>query len=234
MERIPEPELMIEDAQVRAYAAGDFEQPHQRFVELLLERLPRLASAGHALDIGCGPGDITCRLARALPGWEVHGIDGSAPMLTLAREAAARSTLGPRLSFHECHLPDGAPPRTRYDLLVSNSLLHHLADPLVLWRSIARLSRPGSAVFVMDLLRPANTLDAERLTDQYSAGEPDVLRRDFYNSLLAAYRPDEVQAQLLHAGLGELAVEVVSDRHWLVASPALLGPRAPTAAAEGR
>lgn len=222
MDRIPEPELMIEADQVQAYAAGDFEEPHQRFVELLLERLPRLASVGHAVDIGCGPGDIARRLARALPGWHVHGVDGSAPMLAHAREAAARSALGGRLSFHECHLPDGAPPRPHYDLLVSNSLLHHLVDPLALWRSISSLSRPGSAVFVMDLLRPAAVLDAERLVDQYSAGEPDVLRRDFYNSLLAAYRPDEVRDQLRRAGLDELEVEVVSDRHWLVASPSLL------------
>lgn len=207
---------MTDDEQVRAYAEGDFEQPHQRFVDLLRERVPGLAAAGHAVDIGCGPGDIACRLARALPGWEVHGLDASAPMLALAREAASRASLVGRLGFHECYLPDGAAPRQTYDLLVSNSLLHHLADPLALWSSIRRWAHAASSVFVMDLLRPASTADARRLVDEYSAGEPDVLRRDFYNSLLAAYRPDEVRDQLTRAGLDALDVEVVSDRHWLV------------------
>ncbi|HTV18812.1 MAG TPA: class I SAM-dependent methyltransferase [Polyangiaceae bacterium] len=216
MQRIPEPELMTDDDQVRAYAEGDFEQPHQRFVDLLRERLPRLAPSGHAVDIGCGPGDIACRLARALPGWGVHGLDASLPMLALARDAATRTALDGRLGFHECYLPDGPAPLRHYDLLVSNSLLHHLADPLALWSSIRRWSHPGSAVFVMDLLRPASTAEASRLVEEYSAGEPDVLRRDFYNSLLAAYRPDEVRDQLTRAGLDELDVEVVSDRHWLV------------------
>lgn len=218
MDRIPEPELMTQPDQVRAYSEGDFEQPHQRFVELLCERMPRLGRVGYALDIGCGPGDITRRLALALPGWELHGIDGSAPMLELAREAAARAGLEERLRFHECYLPDGAAPRERYDLLLSNSLLHHLADPLALWLSIRRWSHASSAVFVMDLLRPPTRADAERLVEEYAAGEPEVLRHDFFNSLLAAYRPEEVREQLERAGLGALEIEVVSDRHWLVAS----------------
>ena len=216
MDRIPEPELMTHDEQVRAYAEGDFEQPHQRFVDLLLERLPRLGRAGFAIDIGCGPGDIARRLARALPGWEVHGVDGSAPMLALAREAAEREALQSRLRFHECYLPDGAAPRPHYELLLSNSLLHHLADPLALWQAIRRWSLPTSAVFVMDLLRPETPREVERLVDEYAAGEPEVLRRDFHNSLLAAYRPHEVHDQLRRAGLRELDVEIVSDRHWLV------------------
>ena len=207
---------MTDDEQVRAYAEGDFEEPHQRFVELLRERLPRLGPTGHAVDIGCGPGDIACRLARALPGWEVHGLDASTPMLALAREAAERAGLGARVSFHECYLPEGAAPRRDYDLIVSNSLLHHLADPLALWATVRRWEHAASSVFVMDLLRPESTDEARRLVDEYSAGEPDVLRRDFYNSLLAAYRPAEVREQLTRAGLDGLRVEVVSDRHWLV------------------
>jgi trans-aconitate methyltransferase len=217
MDRIPEPELMTDTDQVRAYAEGNFEQPHQRFVDLLRERL-QLGPKGNAVDIGCGPGDIACRLARALPGWNVHGLDASVPMLAFAREAATRLALQPRLSFYECYLPDGAAPRAQYDLLMSNSLVHHLNDPLALWQPIRRWSLPTSAVFVMDLLRPASTCEAARLVDEYAAGEPDVLRRDFYNSLLAAYRAEEVRDQLLRAGLRELDVEIVSDRHWLVTS----------------
>jgi hypothetical protein len=102
--------------------------------------------------------------------------------------------------------------------LLSNSLLHHLADPLVLWQSIRRWSLLTSAVFVMDLLRPDSLREVQRLVDHYAADEPDVLRRDFHNSLLDAYRPDEVRDQLRRAGLRDLEVEVVSDRHWLVTS----------------
>lgn len=218
MQRIPEPELMTEAEQVRAYADADFEEPHQRFVDLLRERLPGLPAVGAALDIGCGPGDITCRLARALTGWQLHGIDGSAPMLALAEQAAARRDLADRLRFHLCYLPDGEAPLEQYDLIVSNSLLHHLADPRVLWQAIRRWLRPGGAVFVMDLLRPGSLSETEALVERHARGEPEVLRRDFHNSLLAAYRAEEVRRQLHDAALDQLEVHVVSDRHWLVAS----------------
>jgi 2-polyprenyl-3-methyl-5-hydroxy-6-metoxy-1,4-benzoquinol methylase len=219
MQRTPEPELMTEAEQVKAYADADFEQPHRRFIELLREHLPRLPAAGTALDIGCGPGDITCRFAAAFSAWHVHGIDGSAPMLELAARARARSGLADRLSFHACYLPDGSAPLEQYELVVSNSLLHHLADPGALWQSIRRWSRPEGAVFVMDLMRPHSSSEAAALVDEYSRGEPEVLRRDFHNSLLAAYRPEEIRQQLIDAKLEHLRVQVVSDRHWLVVSP---------------
>jgi ubiquinone/menaquinone biosynthesis C-methylase UbiE len=217
MQRVPEPELMTSAEQVDAYARGDFEAPHRRFIELLCQHLPRLARTGTALDIGCGPGDITCRFAEAFPGWQVHGVDGSGPMLELARKAAADRKLSERVSFQLCHLPGGEAPLASYDLLFSNSLLHHLADPLVLWQALTRWSHAGSAVFVMDLLRPASVNDARRLVEAYSSGEPEVLRTDFFNSLLAGYRPDEIERQLRRCGLARLTPEVVSDRHWLVA-----------------
>jgi ubiquinone/menaquinone biosynthesis C-methylase UbiE len=217
MERVPEPELMTSAEQVDAYARGDFEAPHQRFVELIRQRLPRLPEVGTALDIGCGPGDITCRFARAFPAWQVHGVDGSVPMLELARTAAVEHDLSGRVAFQLCYLPGGEAPSSSYDLLFSNSLLHHLADPLVLWQAVRRWSGAGASVFVMDLLRPASESAARQLVEQYAIGEPEVLRRDFFNSLLAGYRPDELRRQLHHCGLGHLTPEVVSDRHWLVA-----------------
>jgi hypothetical protein len=68
----------------------------------------------------------------------------------------------------------------------------------------------------MDLLRPASLADARVLVRTHAASEPPVLQRDFYNSLLAAYRPDEVHEQLVEAGLDGFAVETVSDRHLVV------------------
>ena len=76
MQRTPEPELMDDEAQALAYAQGDFEEPHSRVVALLRERLADLPAGGAALDLGCGPADISLRFARAFPGWTVDGVDG--------------------------------------------------------------------------------------------------------------------------------------------------------------
>ncbi len=209
---------MLRPDQARAYAEADFEAPHGRFIELLRERHPGLRERGRALDLGCGPADITLRFLRAFPGWSADAVDGSPAMLEWARRASAEAGLGSRIRLFEARIPDAGPPRRRYDLLLSNSLLHHLADPSELWRALARSgwSGPGSRVFVMDLLRPESVARARELVDRYAASEPEVLRDDFYHSLRAAYRIDEVRAQLARAGLGHLELEVVSDRHFIV------------------
>jgi SAM-dependent methyltransferase len=226
MERTPEPELMIEPEQVSAYAAADFEEPHQRFIELLQMRLAPLSPYGVALDLGCGPGDIAFRFLRAFPAWRVDAVDGSSAMIAAGRAAAVAAGLDDRIEFREVRLPDSAPPRRSYDLLFSNSLLHHLADPAVLWSSLRRWSGPSMPVFIMDLMRPASQADARALVERYASGEPMVLRTDFYNSLLAAYRPEEVEAQLKAAALSNLAIEVISDRHFIVWGSAVAGSSA--------
>ena len=52
MKRIPEPELMLEEEQARAYAQADFEEPHNRFIELFGQLFPE-ASPEYVLDLGC-------------------------------------------------------------------------------------------------------------------------------------------------------------------------------------
>lgn len=121
-----------------------------------------------------------------------------------------------RVTLHCAHLPLNMPLAHDYDIVISTSLLHHLHDPLTLWQTILQHGRSGAFVCVMDLLRPASEQEARMLTDIHAANAPEILRQDFYRSLLAAYRPDEVSAQLQHAGLTRLRVETVSDRHWLV------------------
>ncbi|QIT57138.1 class I SAM-dependent methyltransferase [Aquisalimonas sp. 2447] len=215
MERITEPELMDGADQAAAYAGADFEEPNSHFIQLFAEYVG--APSGPVLDVGCGPGDIVLRLARQYPEVAIHGLDGADTMLAFAREAlAAEPELQPRVEFVLGTVPGAALPADAYAAVTSNSLLHHLHDPMALWQTIRAVAQPGAAVLVMDLFRPADRAAAARIVDAYGAGEPEILRTDFFNSLLAAFTPDEVQEQLRAAGLPGLKVAVVSDRHLLV------------------
>ena len=216
MERIPEPELMNEAAQAQAYAQADFSEAHDRFVSLFTAKFPQLQLTGTVLDLGCGPADISRRFARAYPACHIHGIDGAAAMLALGRAANAQAQLAQRIELFEFRLPCLALPLPQYDTVISNSLLHHLHDPMVLWRSLRQFARPGAPVFIMDLLRPATRRLARDIVTTYAENEPVVLREDFLASLYAAFTPGEIRAQLSRLDLTGLQLEVVSDRHLII------------------
>ena len=216
MQRIPEPELMNEAEQALAYAQADFTQPHQYFITRFQETFPAHEVNGRVLDLGCGPADITLRFARAYPDTIIDGVDGAEAMLALGRKAIAAAGQQQRIQLSRCYLPIDAPPQTQYDAIISNSLLHHLQQPQVLWQSVKQYAAPGAPVFIMDLLRPESKAQAQELVQLYAAEEAEILRYDFYHSLLAAYSVEEVRQQLLKAELMQLNIEIASDRHFTV------------------
>jgi SAM-dependent methyltransferase len=104
------------------------------------------------LEVGCGPGHLSTRLARQ-HGLEVTGLDLDPAMISRARANADRpgSGDGPRPVFlvgdvASLALPDGA-----FDLVVSTLSMHHWADPTAGLSEIGRVLRPGGRALIWDL-----------------------------------------------------------------------------------
>ena len=214
MDRTLEPELMDDPEQALIYARADFEQENQGFVDRFREYFPDF-SEGHVFDLGCGPGDIPIRFARVFPSCRIIGVDASAPMVRLAEAAVQQAGLSDRITFRCERFQDLAGVSVA-DAAISNSLVHHVRNPLQFWHTLRLVVKPGSPVLVMDLLRPDSPEEAQTVVDRYAAKEPEILRRDFYHSLLAAFTEDEVAAQLAEMNLSRLMVDVPDDRHWVV------------------
>ena len=214
MERILEPELMDDPLQAKAYAEADFSAENQGFVDRFREYFPD-CTQGHIVDLGCGPGDIPLRLALALPECHITGVDASRPMIDLAEAVIRQAGVVDRVTLR-CERFQDLAGVTQADAAVSNSLLHHIPNPLQFWHKLRLMVKPGSPVLVMDLLRPDSPEAAQAIVDQYATGAPDILRRDFYNSLLAAFTEDEIAAQLAQMNLTRLLIDVPDDRHWVV------------------
>jgi 2-polyprenyl-3-methyl-5-hydroxy-6-metoxy-1,4-benzoquinol methylase len=214
MERVLEPEVMDDPEQVLAYAGADFEEENQGFVDKFFTMYPDLESP-HILDLGCGPGDIPIRVARRHATCRVTGIDASQPMITYAEQAVQKAGFQDRVRFL-CQRFQDVNLSSPADAMISNSLVHHVPNPLRFWYSLKTLVKPGGRVLVMDLLRPESPEAAQTIVDEQAASEPERLQQDFFHSLLAAFTEDEVAAQLAELNFSRLMVDVPDDRHWIV------------------
>ena len=143
------------------------------------------------------------------------GIEGHKEISCSGVSYLLSAKINNQITLVQAYLP-GLPlnPET-FDGVISNSLLHHLPNPNVFWEEIKHLGKNGTAVFIMDLLRPASKETARAIVEQYASNEHPALKEDFYNSLLAAFTLDEIKAQLKEVNLINLNVEIISDRHWV-------------------
>ena len=218
MDRIIEPELMNEEEQVKAYAFANFSEPHDLFVKIFQEKFPDINSSFNdaVLDLGCGPCDITRRFAKAYKDASFHAVDGSALMLKYGKELNDEEKLSHRIKLVETSLPKVELPQQFYHLIISNSLLHHLHNPITLWETIQQHAKPYAHVYVMDLVRPVDEQTVTFLSNEYAANEPEILKSDFENSLRASFSIEEVRQQLKEVGLSNLTVEEIGDRHMII------------------
>jgi ubiquinone/menaquinone biosynthesis C-methylase UbiE len=213
MKRVLEPEIMDDDEKALAYAKADFSLSNQFFVDRLVAEYS--SHMNHVLDLGCGPADIPVRLIRKIPSIRITAIDASAAMVRLARQAVIDSNLQDQISVVEGRLCGLSLKNGNFDTIISKDLLHHLPDPTIFWQELRRLAKKNTVVCVMDLFRPRSIQDAKAIVESVSGDEPDILKTDFYKSLLAAFTVDEVAKQFHNMGM-ELSIRKVSERHFLV------------------
>jgi SAM-dependent methyltransferase len=207
---------MDDPVQAEAYAKSDFTEPHEAFVALFRRTFP-VFTGGLIADLGCGNADPTIRFARAYPQVKLVGFDGSDPMIAFGNAAIEEAGLSGRIVLEKRILPGHGYPSRSFDGVISNSFLHQLHDPRGLWQTVKELAKQGAPVFIMDLTRPPTEEDAHKLVALHTQeGDPEPMKKDYFNSLCAAFHPEEVRAQLDAYGLSELHVEVVSDRHMVM------------------
>ncbi len=208
LNRIPEPELMDDPLEAEVYSITDFSDVNQKFVEAFCENLPACDKL-LMLDLGCGPGDITYRMHLCCEQHKIIGIDGSPSMLRFAQKQSSCRMLTWFLADAKM-LPFC---NRSVDVIFGNSLLHHLLDPKPLWKEMQRVLKPGGFIFLRDLFRPETEEKAKKIVELYAGNASDLLKQEYYRSLLSAFTPEEIQEQLVECGLENLTIKCITDRH---------------------
>ena len=211
MKRTPEPELMETPSQVKAYADADFSRSDSMVVKGLEKYLKKVGKTLNnndlILDVACGPGNISQRIAENWPFVKVVGIDGSKEMLNQAEKKLCES-FTKNLTYELIEINSIATGKKLFplkaDVLVSNSALHHFHDPYRFWEALKKLGKNNCIHIHRDLIRPTSIDKAFEIKEKYLSTAPEILKNDFYASLKASFTVNEVNQQLVNAGLSQL------------------------------
>lgn len=222
LSRVLEPEVMDTAEEALDYDTMDHSFVNglfaDQFAELLQGSPYRPAGRWRVLDVGTGTAQIPIEIVRRRSDVDIVAIDLSREMLKLGQRNLERAGVAAaiRLELVDAkRLPD---PSASYDAVISNSIIHHIPEPLHSLREMVRVLRPGGVLFVRDLLRPSDLATLDRLVEQHAAGANPHQRRLFAESLRAALTVEEVASLLQQVGLPAHWVAATSDRHWTICS----------------
>jgi ubiquinone/menaquinone biosynthesis C-methylase UbiE len=126
----------------------------------------RRAAPARVLDVGCGTGLLTTRLATELPGADVVGCDPSEGM---AAHAAERSGPLGWVRGEGEHLPVDT---ASVDAVVSTDSFHWIPDQAAAVAEFARVLRPGGRLFVAVLMAPTAGMRSFSATASRAVGQP--------------------------------------------------------------
>ena len=218
LQRELEPEAMDTAEEAEAYDTMDHCGVNQLFVNDLLDAVARRGLMRddrlRVLDIGSGPATIPVILCQAAPSCTVMAVDLAAHMLRAAQRHVTTSQLEHRIFLQQASVSALPFRDASFDVVISNSLIHHLPHPPIAFPEMHRVLRPGGVMFVRDLIRPDSNASVEALTQKHAGHETDVQRGLFEASLRASLTLDELHVALHDVGLGAASLTQTSDRHW--------------------
>lgn len=200
---------MNEAAEADAYMGAAAESHLARLDAGWVERVVAFGPRGPArvLDVGSGGGQIPARIARRRPRWRIWGVDRAGSMLAAGRGGTEAARHSARVAIEPFRLglalaeartlpfPDGA-----LDLVISNSLLHHIGDPTPVLDEIARVAGASGRVLLRDLRRPPRAL-FHAWVGWHGRQYAGPMRRLYEDSVAAAFTPEEVAIVLRHSRL---------------------------------
>jgi ubiquinone/menaquinone biosynthesis C-methylase UbiE len=239
--RVLEPEVMDSAEEARDYDAMDHTEVNRVFVDDLLEAMHRsqspvlggtfddppaaslapescnvndLARLLDVLDLGTGTALIPIELCRRFEACRVMAVDAAVNMLELARYNVEIAGLTQRIELAHVDAKQLPFHETLFDVVMSNSIVHHIPEPVHVLREAVRITRPGGLLFFRDLLRPQSAAERDQLVETYAAGASDNQKRMFAESLHAALSLTEIRRLVASLGFNDQSVLQTSDRHW--------------------
>lgn len=211
LERVLEPEVMDDDQEARDYNNMDHSQVNKLFVDDLIAGG---FAGGDVLDLGTGTALIPIELAKRGLSCRIMAADAAVSMLDLARMNVEIAGLMDVIQLSQCDAKKMSYETGMFDWVISNSIIHHIPEPLQVLKEAWRVTKKGGWLFFRDLARPDNQQQLDQLVETYAADCNESQRKLFAESLHASLTTDELAAMLEEIGAKPTYLKMTSDRHW--------------------
>lgn len=225
LQRILEPEVMDSVQDAAQYDQVNHGVVNEAFVDDLTALLQTDAAlskrfeAGQPhsvsiLDVGTANALIPVQLCRRHPAAHVVAIDMSVRMLDVAAKHVGTSPWQDRIQLAKVDAKDMSLETNTFDVVICKSTIHHIPAPMDCLSEIVRVSKPGGALFIRDLMRPADEQTLDLIVQTYVGNESQYAQQQYRESLHAALSLEEIRAFVTELGLNPKEVLPTSDRHW--------------------
>lgn len=211
IDRILEPEVMDNEIEAYEYDQMDFTEVNTDFA-LLASKLGK--KQAKVLDIGTGTAQIPIIVSDLCPHWHITAVDLAESMLKLASQNIKKAGKSRQITLT---LVDGKKmpyDNHSFDIVMSNSLVHHIPNPLDLFTEIDRVVKTNGSILIRDLLRPESENDIEEIVKQADLDYNPRQKKLFHDSLHAALTLTEIKEIVSEIGWHHAQVYQSSSRHW--------------------
>lgn len=211
--RVLESEVMDTIQDALEYDSMDFTDVNTAFAERALELIP---SEGLVLDLGTGTARIPILMLEKNPKINIAAGDLSQHMLDVGKINVDKTIFKNHITLQKMDAKRLPYPDHYFDAVISNSLIHHIPDPIEVFREINRVAKLNAGILIRDLIRPESEEILESLVGKYATNCNEHQRKLFRDSLRASLTLAEVKELVRDSGLYGCIVVQSSDRHWSV------------------
>lgn len=213
LHRILEPEVMDSFEEAFEYDSMDHSQVNEVFcIDFLNVR--KSTDGVQILDVGTGTAQIPIAMCRHNSNLKITAIDLADSMLELGNKNIKAAGLQDSITLAKVDSKCMSYPDESFDQVISNSIIHHIPNPIACFEEMVRVTKKNGLLFIRDLLRPSLEHELLNIVKMHAGDASPRQKQLFTHSLHASLSLSEVREMVESSGFDASSVTQSSNRHW--------------------
>jgi len=213
LQRILEPEVMDTLEEALEYDSMDHSQVNEVFCNDFFAAR-NLKDGVQILDVGTGTAQIPIVMCKRNTGLKITAIDLAESMLTLGNKNIQTARLEDSITLDQVDSKKMPYSDESFDQVISNSIIHHIPNPLECFKEMIRVTKKDGLLFIRDLLRPFSIVELHNIVNLHAGDATPKQKQLFTDSLHASLSLAEVREMVKLFGFEAFTVIQSSNRHW--------------------